>query len=203
MYAVAMTILQTMTDVFPKEHLDFLFVGLLDPGDVVEMVMLDIIKQSYDKKEEKHPLRYFYGKYGITEMDQIMRYSRIQSYVMKYRQREYDIRKSEDDHEIFEEMNELLPPDMSDMKVKLEGYKLTEMNSFEFTTILEHEYTKAFTELRLIDSKKVSNSKFKNIIAQFDSVVCMLNGRWGKTDEDIVFTSQAAFTLERIVNIDE
>ena len=115
---------------------------------------------------------------------------------MKYRQKEYDIRNKEDCHEIFEEMNELLPPDMSDMKVKLEGYKLTEINFFELTTILEHEFAKAFTELRLIDSKKVSNAKFKNIIAQYDSVVCMLNGRWVKTDEDTVFTSLAAFILE-------
>ena len=51
-------------------------------------------------------------------------------------------------------MNDLLPPDMSDMKVKLEGYKLTEMNFFELTTILEYEFTKAFTELRLIILKK-------------------------------------------------
>lgn len=115
---------------------------------------------------------------------------------MKYRQREYNIRSKENGHEIFEEMNDLLPPDMSDMKVKLEGYKLTEMNFFELTTILEHEFTKAFTELRLIDSKKISNAKFKNIIAQYDSVVCMLNSRWVKTDEDTVFTSLAASTLE-------
>ena len=40
MYVVAMTILQTMIDVFPKDHLDFMFAGFLDPGDVVEMVML-------------------------------------------------------------------------------------------------------------------------------------------------------------------
>lgn len=196
MMAVAMTILETMMKVFPQEHLDFIFCGLLDPGDVVEMVMLDLIKRTYDKTEEKHALRYFYEKYGITEMDQIMRYSRIQSYVMKYRQREYNIRSKEDGHEIFEEMNDLLPPDMSDMKVKLEGYKLTEMNFFELTTILEYEFTKAFTELRLIDSKKISNAKFKNIIAQYDSVVCMLNSRWVKTDEDTVYTSLATFTLE-------
>lgn len=129
MYAVAMTILQTMTQVFPKEHLDFMFVGLLYLADVVEMVMLDLIKRSYDKTEEKHSLRYFYDKYGITEMDQIMRYSRIQSYVMKYRQREYNIRSKEDGHEIFEEMKDLLPPDMSDMKVKLEGYKLSSIKT--------------------------------------------------------------------------
>ena len=106
MMAVAMTILETMMKVFPQEHLDFIFCGLLDPGDVVEMVMLDLIKRTYDKTEEKHALRYFYEKYGITEMDQIMRYSRIQSYVMKYRQREYNIRSKENGHEIFEEMND-------------------------------------------------------------------------------------------------
>lgn len=110
MMALAVTILETMMKVFPQEHLDFMFCGLLDPGDVVEMVMLDLIKRTYDKTEEKHALRYFYDKYGITEMDQIMRYSRIQSYVMKYRQREYNIRSKEEGHEIFEEMNDLLPP---------------------------------------------------------------------------------------------
>ena len=80
-----------MIEVFPKDYFDFMFAGLLDPGDVVEMVMLDLVKQSYDKTEEKPALRYFYNKYGITEMDQIMQDSRMQSYVMKYRQREYDI----------------------------------------------------------------------------------------------------------------
>ena len=59
MMAVAMTILETMMKVFPQEHLDFIFCGLLDPGDVVEMVMLDLIKRTYDKTEEKHALRYF------------------------------------------------------------------------------------------------------------------------------------------------
>jgi hypothetical protein len=113
MMAVAMTILDTMMKAFPQEHLEFMFCGLLDPGDVVEMVMLNLIKRTYDKVEEKHSLRYFYEKCGITEMDQIMRYSRIQSYVMKYRQREYNIRSKEDGHEIFEEMNDLLPPDMN------------------------------------------------------------------------------------------
>ena len=68
--------------------------------------------------------------------------------------------------------------------------------ALQYATILEYEFTKAFTELRLIDSKKISNAKFKNIIAQYDSVVCMLNSRWVKTDEDTVYTSLATFTLE-------
>lgn len=53
MLALSLTILKTMTDVFPREHLDFMFAGLLYPSDVVEMVIFDLIKRTYDKTEEK------------------------------------------------------------------------------------------------------------------------------------------------------
>lgn len=104
-------------------------------------------------------MRYFFEKYGITEQDQIMRYSRIQSYVQKYRKREYDWRIS-DEGRIIKDIAELVPPDMSDMKNKLEGYQLTKMNFFELATMLDNEFTKAFTEYRLVDSKKISNNRF-------------------------------------------
>lgn len=195
-YGIAMTILDVMTDVFPQEYRDFVFAGLLDPGDVVEMVMFDLIKMTYDRTEEKHSMRYFFEKYGITEQDQIMRYSRIQSYVQKYRKREYDFRTKESDFDILSDISALLPPDMSDMKTKLDGYQLTGMNFFELTTILENEFTKAFTELRLIDSKKIPNARFREIIAQYDNEILQMNGRWVKSDENIVFYTLAAFTLE-------
>ena len=196
MQRVAITILEVMMREFPREYLDSIFSGFLDPGDIVEMVMLELIKNTYDTTEEKHSMRYFFNKYGITEQDQIMRYSRIQSYVQKYRKREYNFRKEEADFDVISDISELLPPDMSDIKNKLDGYQLTEMNFFEDTVILENEFTKSFTELRLIDSKKVLNSRFKEIINQYDEVILQLNGRWGKTDEDVVFCSLAAFTLE-------
>lgn len=196
MMAVSLTILDVMVNIFPSQYREFVFAGLLDPGDVVEMTMLDLKKKTYDKTEEKHSMRYFFEKYEITEQDQIMRYSRIQKYVQKYRKREYDFRTREADFDVISEISELLPPDMSDMKKKLDGYRLTEMNFFELTTILENESTKAFTELRLIDSKKISNEGFKEIISQFDTVICMLNGRWVKSDDDVVFCTLAGFTLE-------
>lgn len=196
MMGVAMTILQVLADVFPQDYRDFVFAGLLDPGDVVKMVMFDLIKKTYDKTEEKHSMRYFFEKYGITEQDQIMRYSRIQSYVQKYRKREFDFRTKEADFDIVSEISDLLPPNMSDIKNKLDGYHLSEMNFFELTTIMENEFTKAFTELRLIDSKKISNARFKEIIAQYDREILQMNGQWVKSDENIVFYTLAAFTLE-------
>lgn len=58
-YGIAMTILDVMTDVFLQDYRDFVFACLLDPGDVVEMVIFDLIKMTYDKTEEKHSMRYF------------------------------------------------------------------------------------------------------------------------------------------------
>lgn len=194
MMAMAFTIAETLYKVFPKEHLQFVFGGLLDIGDIIEMIMFDVIKCAYERKAEKHSMRFFFEKYGINESDAIMRYSRIQTYIMKHRQREFNYRSELQD--VYPEMMELIPPDMNDMKSKLEGYKLTEMNFFEITTIMENEFTKSMTEGRLVDSKKVSNARFRNILGQYDAVISGLNSKWLKSEEDIVFSSIAAFTLE-------
>ena len=61
-YGIATTILKVMMEIFPSEYRDCVFAGLLDPGDVVEMVMFDLIKMTYDKTEEKHSMRYFFRK---------------------------------------------------------------------------------------------------------------------------------------------
>ena len=58
MRRVAMTVLNVMLDAFPREYLDFVFAGLLDPGDVVETIIFNLIKKAYDEKEEKHSMRY-------------------------------------------------------------------------------------------------------------------------------------------------
>ena len=134
-----MTMVDVMVHVFSKEYLGFVFGGMLNPIDVIDQLTLVLIKDAYHKTAEKHSMKYFFEKYGIDETDQKMRYSRIQSFGMKHRKREYDIYMEE--NQFFPEMEELLPPDMSDMKNKLDGYKLTEMNFFETTTILENEFT--------------------------------------------------------------
>lgn len=193
---VSLEILRVMMDTFPREHLEFIFGGILEPGDIVEMAMLELIKKAYEKTEEKHSLRYFYEKNGITEMDEIMRYSRLQSFVMKWRKKEYERRILDPGYEFLNEMDELLPPDMSDMKTRLSGYQLTEMNFFELNIMLENEFTKAFTEKRLIDSKKISNVHFKEIMQEFDDGISKLREGWLQSTEDIVFSSLAAYTLE-------
>ena len=199
-YGIAREILNVMQKVFPNDYREFVFAGLLDPGDVVEMVIFELIKMTYDKTEEKHSMRYFFEKNGITEQDQIMRYSRIQSYVQKYRKREYDYRTRESNLDDCSDFSSLLPPNMTDIKNKLDGYQLTEMNFFELTTILENEFTKAYIEHRLIDSKKISNSRFKEIITKYDDEVRHMNDQWIRSDESKVFYSLAALHLNGSIN---
>lgn len=179
---------------FPANYIKEVFDGILGIDDVVGMIIFDVIKAIYDKTAEKHSMRYFFDKYGISQEADIMRYSRIQSYIMKYRKREYEDRL--DIQGIYPEMERLIPPDMSEMETKLEGYRLTEMNFFEITTVLENEFAKAISENRLINSKKVTNEKFKDIIAQYDAVINELADSWDKTVDDTIFKTIAAFTLE-------
>lgn len=179
---------------FPDDYIEDVFGGMLNIDDVVEMIIFDVIKAIYDKTAEKHSMRYFLNKYGIFQEADIMRYSRILSHIMKYRKREYEDRA--DLHGAYPEMERLIPPDMSDMEKKLEGYQLTEMNFFEITKVSENEFSKAISENRLIDSKKVSNEKFKKIISQYDAVINELADSWDKTVDDIIFSTIAAFTLE-------
>ena len=191
---VATTIITTILKYFPEKYIEIIFGGMLSINDVVDMIILDIIKELYDMKEEKHSLRYFLKKKGIKTEDSIMRYSRIQSFIMQHRKQEYNNRSKE--HNVTREMESLIPPDMTDMDNKLKGYKITEMNFFEITTILENEFTKALTEKRLIDSKKISNTAFKRIVAEYDSIIDNLEKTWESDTHNIIFNSIAAFTLE-------
>jgi hypothetical protein len=73
-----------------------------------------------------------------------MRYSCIQSFVQKYRQSEYNWRMQNSHDGIFEDIKDLIPPDILDIKGKLDCCKITEMSFFEINTIMENEFIKSF-----------------------------------------------------------
>ena len=57
-----------------------------------------------------------------------MWYSRIRPYVQKYRKKEFDICSANHDFNIISDIETLILLDMLDMKTKLDGYQLTELN---------------------------------------------------------------------------
>lgn len=199
MNKVASNIFHTMPKVFPDSYLGFVFSGFIDIDDFILSVMLECAKHAYDTTLPKHSMRHFLQENNMLEVDIAMRYSRIQDYVNDYRKREYDYRMKDvnpEDVRLIEHLKELLPPDMSSIEGKKEGYKLTKMNFFEMTTIWELEFCKAFTEKRLMSTKSIDNSTFVQYCQKVDEFLVDLNNRFATNDEEAVFSTMAAFTLE-------
>lgn len=200
MMGVEMTILKIMEAVFPADLRHFIFAsGIVEPADIVEQVVLDCIKNAYDSTAPKESIRYFLQKEGLTSDDERMRYSRIKEYVDAYRMREYEYRKENEyrsPESIDTTLAELLPKDMSNMESKLEGYKITRMNFFELSTILDLKLVKALTECRIVNTKKIDNTTFREIMDQYDELIASFKEKWLQSKEDIVFYSLAGFTLE-------
>ena len=196
MQFAANTLAFAMLRFFPEKYIESAFSGMLQIGDVVEMIMIDSIRDAFDRVSEKRSLRQHLYDIGISDQDrsEIMRYSRSMGFIMEQRQREYDRRAEE--HKVYSEMKQLIPPNMMDMKTRTEGYQLTDMQFFEIRTILNNEFTKAMTENRITNSKKVSNDRFRDIMVQYDAVIDVLNKDWDKDDHSAVFNTIAAFVLE-------
>lgn len=199
MMGVVLCIMKTLPEIFPDELISFAFSGYFSINDFIMYVLFDCMKHAYDEKLPKYSIRHFLKKYDMTEDDFRMKYSRLQSYVMKYRQREYNqrIRNVDPNNEKqMDHLKELLNPDMSSIKEKIEGYKISEMNFFEITNIAELQFCKSFTEKRLMSTKSVDNNTFIEYCMKYDAVINYLHSRFAHSDEETVFSTIAAFTLE-------
>lgn len=199
MRAVAKCISDTMKNVFPKEFLLFVLSGKINEDDIVLQVMFECMKQAYDEKQPRHSIRYFLKKYNLDIDSDKERYKRLRAYVNKYKVREYDYRiKNVDpeDVEAIEYLKGLLPPDMSSMEAKLDGYDVTEMNFYEMSNISELKFFKAFTEKRLMNTKNIDNYTFMEYCKEIDNEIIRLHGRVARSDEETVFSTIAAFTIE-------
>lgn len=199
MNGVAACIYSTLPEIFPDFLLDFAFSGRIGIDDFIIFVLFDCMKHAYDVNSPKHSIRYFLQKYDMNEDDVKARYSRAQSYVLKYRQKEYDRRIQDidpNDRKSIAHLSELLPPDMSSLEGKLEGYKLTEMNFFEITKIWDMDFFKAFVEKRLMSTKSIDNDRFVEYCQNLDALIIYLHGLYARSDEETVFSTLAAFTIE-------
>ena len=123
--------------------------------------------------------------------DERMLQSRTMKYVLKYKEREIELSGEE------------LPPghkfadvSMDAIGKKIKGHRLTEMNYFEHQNIHDLEYIKAIVENRIGYAKKVSNTRFQDIISQYDDFIEDIIKKSNNSDSEMVFYSIVFFTLE-------
>lgn len=186
---------------FPKEHIDYCFEECypLHPILYGDYVMLEFVKYAYYESMEKHPLRY-YLNYSAEDADhsERMRYARAFKYTQKYKDFNYKmlVEEEKNNPERLKELEQLLTKDMQDMANRVEGYELTEMDVFEHTNIQELRIIKSIVEKRIYSSKKVSNEQFIDMFDEYDMWVQSLIERSKESDDDLLFSAMAFYTLE-------
>ena len=144
----------------------------------------------YDVKMEKSSLRSHLMKNNMPEDSDKAAYSRIQKYAQKYRDREAD-RRLENGEPMDEESIKLLRGlSMDTIEEKTSGYHINDMQFFELTQLRDIRLLKSFVEHRLENSKKVSNTAFREMYAEYEKFIeDNLIPKDNATAEDIVFNT--------------
>ncbi|MCR5206780.1 MAG: hypothetical protein K6E47_17255 [Lachnospiraceae bacterium] len=176
----------------PKEYLERVFSEDMGLDDLVDQVILELIKYAYESKLERHPLNYYLGQSGDIKDDLRMTYSRLIKISNDYRNKELDI--LEKYYGINTE--DARPPKMQEMNEKLDGYQLTEMDYQAITDIGELRLIKAIINHRLCSAKKISNTEFIKIAQQYDKRVISHKEKSQYSDEQMVSNSLSYFILE-------
>lgn len=179
---------------FDNDYLEWVFGGTINMDAFGNMLLVEFIKRAYCDKAPTYPLRHFVPYSGDDNSTRML-YARIVEYVQKYRDREYgELSRQEG---VDQSKLELLKPQqMKTIKQRLKGYKFTDMQFFELTTIHELQIVKAFATKRLPSTKKVSNAQFRDLIKDYEEWVEGLRKKQNGNDDDIVFSALAFFTFE-------
>lgn len=189
---VGNSVTRLLFESFPKEYLSSVFSEDMGIDDLIDQIILELVKYAYDSSQEKHSIRYFLGQLDDLEKEAAaMRYSRLQKLANEYKNRELDFFESQGFS-----VEDARPPQMQDLNEKLDGYRLSEMNFFELTNIGDLELIKAIINHRLHSTKKVKNEQFRDIAVQYDKLAISLMEQSKDSDEKMVFSSLAYFTLE-------
>lgn len=196
MQMMKMIVLKVILDSFEDDYLDYVaFSGGVGLEDFADYVLMEYIKYAYIEQQEKHPLRYYIPYTAEGDNSIRMQYQRVRNYIQKYRDREYE-QMLKMDHHNDEKLEQLKPKPMDNIENRLEGAEMTPMEFYEATQIHDMAFVKAIVEHRIMDTKKVSNSAFKDMLKEYDSWIEGLSVMEGKADEQIVMDSVAFFTIE-------
>lgn len=169
-----------------------------DFDDLRHCIMLQLIKYSYNSYLPKKSIRSYFEQDTDLSDAQRARYSRLIKYAQYYR----DTQNKEIKEVFGAYFSELESKDMSKINNKRKGYEINKMQFFELDTMGNLRLLKSIINQRICDAKKVSNAEFKEMIDEYDNLVIELLRGLDGSDEDVIFSTLALFTLEWKFNVE-
>lgn len=180
-------------ETFPDEYLYSVFSENMGVDDLVDQIILELIKYSYEETAERHSIREYLKQLGEYTDDIRVRYSRLIGKYNDNREQEISFVKRSMRLPVDENAS---PPKMEDISNKREGYQLTPIQFLELRNMDEIELIKAIITHRIGSSHSISNDVFYKIASQYDKMVLSLKEKSTYSDEDMVFNCLAYFAHE-------
>jgi hypothetical protein len=170
---------------------DLLKQGLVTVEDTADQLIFEGIKYAYDETADKKSIRQHLIDNGMDPEIDKRKYSRALEYAQYYRDEQYN--RMIESYE--KTIDELQGKDMDAFNKRLEGHELNCMQFFELCNMSDIPLLKKIVGKQISDSKKVSNTKFREYFDEYDALVqSLFDGM--DSNEKTVFNTIAYFVLE-------
>ncbi|MEY8427848.1 hypothetical protein AALA00_09075 [Lachnospiraceae bacterium 46-15] len=188
MQKVFKTIKQVITGTLPDKYIYFLLEDRIDLDDLVMQILFECCKFAYDSTAKKSSLRAHMTSPELD--DERMLHQRTVQKINDYRMQEYLTRKEQ----IGIELDGLLPPNMKDIKEKIEGYQFNDFQYWEINNVHDMRLVSAITDNRIL-SKNFTKQIFIEYANEYDDVIRTMKEKSEEGPECMVFGSLALYTL--------
>ena len=188
MQKVFKTIKQVITSTLPDQYIYFLLEDRIDLDDLVMQILFECCKFAYDSTAKKSSLRAHMASPELD--DERMLHQRTVKKINAYRMQEYLTRKEQ----IGIELDGLLPPNMKDIKEKIEGYQFNDFQYWEINNVHDMRLVSAIADNRIL-SKNFTKQIFIEYANEYDDVIRTMKEKSEEGPEGMVFGSLALFTL--------
>lgn len=164
MQKVFKTVKQVITSTLPDQYIYFLLEDRIDLDDLVMQILFECCKFAYDSTAKKSSLRAHMASPELD--DERMLHQRTVKKINAYRMQEYLTRKEQ----IGIELDGLLPPNMKDIKEKIEGYQFNDFQYWEINNVHDMRLVSAIADNRIL-SKNFTKQIFIEYANEYDDVI--------------------------------
>lgn len=186
------SIKKIMNEHLEEEDFEYIFNGPINFNDFITQIMFEKYKEQYLINKKKKSLRSYIqdGQTFDSDYQQMKRTLAFSNYYKKY------VKKNLTEQGVnVNNISDLEIHETKNMKEKLDGLSLSEMDNLQLTTMNRLELLKSITSKRIVSSKKISNTRFIEMFDELDNYY--LNVKKGLNKDNFFYHLINFYDIER------